>query len=93
MMLALSLIFTAAACGEGTAGGYPRETIDGFLAACQGSEPLNAEREAYCRCSIGVLQSRVPYQSFADWERRTKAGETIPELNEELGKVRDECRR
>jgi hypothetical protein len=93
MMVAFALIFGVAAAGEAAAGPYPRETIDGFLAACQGNEPLNADREAYCRCTIGVLQKDVPFQRFAEWERRTKAGETIPELQEELKKVGEECKR
>jgi hypothetical protein len=93
MMVTLALIFSAAACGEAAAGGYPRETIEGYLAACQGNEPLNADREAYCRCTIGALQKDVPFQRFADWERRTKAGEAIPELQEELKKINEECKR
>jgi hypothetical protein len=91
-MLALTLMFVLGSIGESRAAGYPRETIEAFIASCQGSEPLNAEREAYCRCTIGVLQSRVPYFRFAEWERRVRAGETVPELQEALTAAHANCR-
>lgn len=88
-LIALTLIFLAA--GDGVAGSYPREVIEQFITACQGNQPLNPEREAYCRCAIGVLQSRVPYRRFVDWDRRSRAGEVIPERDEALAEVRKEC--
>ncbi len=88
-LIALPLIFLAA--GEGAAGSYPREVIEQFITAWQGNQPLDAEREAYCRCAIGVLQSRVPYQRFVDWDRRTRTGEVIPERDEALAEIRTEC--
>ena len=91
-MLALSLMVALACSGESRAAGYPRETIDAFIASCQGNEPLNADREAYCRCMMGVLQSRVPYFRFAEWERRVRAGETVPELQEAFEAAHQECR-
>jgi hypothetical protein len=92
MMLALALICLGARLDQAEAG-YPRDTVEAFLASCQGNEPLNAEKEAYCRCMIGVLQSRVPYVRFAEWERRVTAGETVPELEEEVSKANKECGR
>lgn len=91
-MLALALISLLVAA-EARAAGYPRETVEAFLASCQGNEPLNANQEAYCRCMIGVLQSRVPYFRFADWERRVSAGETVPEMEEQLRAASKECGR
>lgn len=93
MMVTLALMFSAAACGEAVAGGYPRETVEAFIGSCQGNEPLNAERETYCRCMIGVLQSQVPYPRFAEWERRVRAGERVSELDEQVRKASKECGR
>ena len=91
-MLAMGLIL-ALAGGEARAAGYPRETVEAFLASCQGNEPLSAEKEAYCRCMIGVLQSRVPYFRFAEWERRVTGGERVPELDAEVRQASKECGR
>lgn len=91
-MLALALISLLSGAEAGAAG-YPRETVEAFIASCQGNEPLNPDQEAYCRCMIGVLQSRVPYFRFAEWERRVSAGETVPELEEEVRTASKECGR
>lgn len=80
-----------AAGGNEAEGGYPPEVISRFIATCLGNDPFNSEREAYCRCTIAVLQSRVSYQRFADWDRRVGAGESVPELEAELDAVRAEC--
>jgi hypothetical protein len=93
MMVALCLILPLAAGAARGAGSYPRETIEAFLASCQGNEPLNAVKETYCRCMIGVLQSHVPYFRFAEWERRVTAGERVPELDEEVRAASKECGR
>ena len=92
MMLALALICLVARLDQAEAG-YPRETVEAFLASCQGNEPLNADQEAYCRCMIGVLQSRVTYPRFAEWERRVTAGERVPELDQEAQAASKECGR
>ncbi|HXV23526.1 MAG TPA: hypothetical protein VED46_04635 [Alphaproteobacteria bacterium] len=91
-LIALSLIFMGA-WSEDAAGGYPRETVEQFIIACQGDAPLDEEREALCRCAIAVLQSNVPFQRFSDWSRRILAGETVPELRVELGRAEEECKR
>jgi hypothetical protein len=91
-MVALTLIFILAG-GAARASGYPREVVEAFIASCQGSEPLNADQEAYCRCMIGVLQSRVPYSRFAEWERRVRAGEAVPELEQEVSAASTQCGR
>jgi hypothetical protein len=91
-MLALCLI-SALLGADAEAGGYPRETVEAFIASCQGNQPLNADQEAYCRCMIGVLQSRVPYPRFAEWERRVTAGERVPELDEEVRTASTDCGR
>jgi hypothetical protein len=92
MMLALCL--TGLLAGqEAAAGGYPRDTVEAFIASCQGNEPLNPDRETYCRCMIGALQSRVPYFRFAEWERRVTAGERVPELDEEVRTASTDCGR
>ena len=92
IMVALCLIFMAVG-GEAGAGGYPRETVEAFIGSCQGDQPLNADQEAYCRCMIGVLQSRVPYPRFAEWERRVTAGETVPDLEQAVTGASKECGR
>ena len=89
-MLALALIFSLAGA-EARAAGYPRDTIEAFIASCQGDQPLSADQEAYCRCMIGVLQTRVPYFRFAEWERRVAAGERVPELDEQVREASKEC--
>ena len=86
-MVALTLIFILAG-GAARASGYPREVVEAFIASCQGSEPLNADQEAYCRCMIGVLYSR-----FAEWERRVRAGETVPEFEQEVSAASKQCGR
>ena len=91
-MVALSLIWAAGA-GEAAAGAYPRETVEAFLASCQSGKPLDPEHEAMCRCTIAVLQAHVPYQRFAEWERRVAAGEKIPEMEEQLRVAHDACGR
>ena len=90
--VALALIFILAGA-EARAAGYPRETIEAFIASCQGNEPLNPNQEAYCRCMIGVLQSRVPYFRVAEWERRVAAGERVAELDEQVREASKECGR
>ena len=92
MMVALCLIGLLDG-REAAAGGYPRETVEAFIASCQGNQPLNADQEAYCRCMIGVLQSRVTYPRFAEWERRVTAGERVPELDQEAQAASKECGR
>jgi hypothetical protein len=92
-MVALTLIFMLAGGGEARAAGYPRDVIEAFIASCQGDQPLNAEQEAYCRCMIGALQASVPYARFAEWERRVRAGETIPEMEEQLRAASKACGR
>ena len=92
-MLALCLIWPLAGAVAWGAGSYPRETVEAFLASCQGNEPLSADKETYCRCMIGVLQSRVPYFRFAEWERRVTAGERVPELDEEVRSASKDCGR
>ena len=88
LLSALFLIFNPVNAAEG---GYPPEVISRFIAACLGDDPLNTEREAYCRCTIAVLQSRLPYQRFSDWDRRAHAGESVAELEADLDTAREEC--
>ena len=92
-MLALCLLWPLAGAVAWGAGSYPRETVEAFIASCQGNQPLNADQEAYCRCMIGVLQSRVTYPRFAEWERRVTAGERVPELDQEAQAASKECGR
>jgi hypothetical protein len=91
-MVALSLIW-AGSSGEAAAASYPRETVEAFIAACQSGKPLDPAHEAMCRCTIAVLQAQVPYQRFAEWERRVAAGEKIPEMEDELRAADAECGR
>lgn len=90
IMVALSLIW-AASGSQAEAGAYPRETVKAFIASCQRGKPLDPEHEAMCRCTIAVLQAHVPYQRFAEWERRVAAGEKIPEMEEQLREADAEC--
>ena len=88
-----ALLISTWGCGQEAAGeDYPPEVVERFVAACRGADTLNEERAAFCRCVIGKLETRIAFERFADWDRRTTAGEGVPELQAEMRKAGEECR-
>jgi hypothetical protein len=86
-----ALVLALAGCGGGDEeSGYPKKSIDAFVATCSNQ---NGVSEEACRCVIGRLQKSMSYDEFVAADKATREGrEPSAAASAKLEAAADGCR-
>jgi hypothetical protein len=87
---ALVLALAAGCGGDDKENGYPKESVDAFVATCS---KQNGVSEEACRCMIGRLQKLMTYEEFVAADKAAREGrEPTAASSVKLEAAADGCR-